>query len=269
MSKYLRRPSPALIIAVVALVAALDGPAIASETAHIAKKITGSQIASNAITSSKVKDHSLLSKDFKSGQLPAGPQGPQGPQGAQGPQGPTGTVDTSQFYDKTTSDGRFAQIGSAGTRPAVLSNEVREPAPGANLAGAKTDPVFSVPGFGTLQLKCYEASPTATAMFLAFAPDSSATAFQFLNGETYDSPATSQSGAEDFSEQVSGASNPVGFSALVESNGSSRGITQDTVHLMRDAGSGSFQTATINVAGFVSHGEDVCQASATAVASSK
>jgi hypothetical protein len=38
---------------------------------------------------------------------------------------------------------------------------------------------------------------------------------------------------------------------------------------MRDGGSGSFQTATIDVAGYVNHTNDLCQASATAVASSK
>jgi hypothetical protein len=36
-----------------------------------------------------------------------GNPGPQGPQGPQGPKGDTGTVDTSNFYDKTASDGRF------------------------------------------------------------------------------------------------------------------------------------------------------------------
>jgi hypothetical protein len=42
MSKFLRRPSPAFVLDAIAFVAALDGPAIATETAHIAKKITGS-----------------------------------------------------------------------------------------------------------------------------------------------------------------------------------------------------------------------------------
>jgi hypothetical protein len=36
-----------------------------------------------------------------------GPRGPEGPQGPQGPKGDTGTVDTSNFYDKATSDSRF------------------------------------------------------------------------------------------------------------------------------------------------------------------
>ena len=37
-----------------------------------------------------MKNGSLLKRDFKAGQLPAGPQGQPGPQGQQGPQGPKG-----------------------------------------------------------------------------------------------------------------------------------------------------------------------------------
>jgi hypothetical protein len=51
MSEHARRVSPAVVVAVFALVIALEGPAIATEVARIAKKITGSQIARNAITS--------------------------------------------------------------------------------------------------------------------------------------------------------------------------------------------------------------------------
>jgi hypothetical protein len=45
----------------------------------------------------------------------AGAQGQPGSQGAQGITGPTGTVDTSQFYTKTQSDGRFAQAALFGS----------------------------------------------------------------------------------------------------------------------------------------------------------
>ncbi len=53
-------------------------------------------VRTGAITSAKVKDKSLLAKDFKAGQLPkgatgaAGAPGPQGPQGAPGPKGDPG-----------------------------------------------------------------------------------------------------------------------------------------------------------------------------------
>jgi hypothetical protein len=66
--------------------------------AYAAIKLPSSSVGSkhlkrNAVNSSKVKDRSLLARDFKAGQLPTGAQGapgPQGPQGAQGQQGPQG-----------------------------------------------------------------------------------------------------------------------------------------------------------------------------------
>jgi hypothetical protein len=52
-------------------------------------------LAANAVTSSKVKDGSLLSTDFMAGQLPAGAPGQQGPKGDTGATGlPGGKGDT-------------------------------------------------------------------------------------------------------------------------------------------------------------------------------
>jgi hypothetical protein len=45
------------------------------------------QLKKNAVTSAKVKNHSLLAVDFKKDQLPAGPQGPNGDQGPKGDSG--------------------------------------------------------------------------------------------------------------------------------------------------------------------------------------
>ena len=56
-----------------------------------------SLVAPNSVGTRQVINHSLLSQDFKAGQLPRGPrgragsEGPQGPQGAEGPQGPAGS----------------------------------------------------------------------------------------------------------------------------------------------------------------------------------
>jgi hypothetical protein len=55
-----------------------------------ANSVGSKQIKKGAVTSSKVKNFSLLSKDFRAGQLPAGPVGPAGPTGPQGPVGPAG-----------------------------------------------------------------------------------------------------------------------------------------------------------------------------------
>jgi hypothetical protein len=86
-----RRPSAALIVSIVALVVALGGTSYAALA--LPKNSVGStQIRSNAVSSPKVKDGSLLAKDFKKGELPQGKQGVQGTQGKQGIQGVAGTA---------------------------------------------------------------------------------------------------------------------------------------------------------------------------------
>lgn len=93
MSKVLRRlgrPSPALVIAMIALFVALSGTAVATTSVLI----TGKQVKNGSITGLDVKNKSLTAVDFK-GALrgapgPAGPGGAQGPQGLQGPQGAQG-----------------------------------------------------------------------------------------------------------------------------------------------------------------------------------
>jgi hypothetical protein len=93
------RPSPALIFAIIALLVALGGTGYAASqlprnsvgTSQIRKgAVTGGKVCKNAITTVKVKNGSLLGKDFRAGQLPAGPKGDKGDPGLQGPQGPAG-----------------------------------------------------------------------------------------------------------------------------------------------------------------------------------
>jgi hypothetical protein len=100
-----RRPSPAMVVACVALLVALGGTSVAAVD-QLARNsvgpaqlqfgaVTGPKIRANAVTSAKVRNRSLLRADFAPGQLPAGPTGPQGPagpQGAAGPAGPAGVV---------------------------------------------------------------------------------------------------------------------------------------------------------------------------------
>lgn len=52
-------------------------------------------LAEASVTSAKVKDGSLLIRDFRRGQLPAGPQGPQGPAGLPGATGAPGATNTT------------------------------------------------------------------------------------------------------------------------------------------------------------------------------
>ncbi len=85
------RPSPAMVVACLALLVALGGTGVAAVSIVIPKNSVGTpQLKKNAVTSAKVKNGSLLTVDFKAGQLPAGPQGPAGSQGPAGPQGPKG-----------------------------------------------------------------------------------------------------------------------------------------------------------------------------------
>ena len=88
------RPSPATIVATLALIAALGG------TSYAAVKITGKDVRDNvltgkdvrnrSITGADVKDASLTARDFGRDQLPRAANGPEGPPGPAGPQGPAG-----------------------------------------------------------------------------------------------------------------------------------------------------------------------------------
>ncbi len=90
----LRRPSPAMVVACVALVVALGGTSYATvlqvPRASVGpaqlktNAVTAKKIAPNAVSAAKVRNGSLLKADFAPGQLPAGPTGPQGPAGAPG-----------------------------------------------------------------------------------------------------------------------------------------------------------------------------------------
>src|SRR6188472_1926270 len=102
MRKMWRRPSPAMVVACLALLVALSGTGIAAAT-QVARNsvgtpqlkdsaVTNAKLRNNAVNSSKVAARSLLRSDFAPGQLPAGPVGPQGPAGPTGPTGPAGAA---------------------------------------------------------------------------------------------------------------------------------------------------------------------------------
>src|SRR5512133_308994 len=95
-----RRPSPAMVVACIALLVALTGTSFAAVGALAPNSVgtlqlkpnavTNTKIKNNAVNSSKVANRSLLRSDFAPGQLPAGPTGPQGPAGPAGPAGAAG-----------------------------------------------------------------------------------------------------------------------------------------------------------------------------------
>jgi hypothetical protein len=83
----LRPPSPAMVVACLALAISLSGAAYAVSTALPRNSVGSAQLKNNAVNSAKVRNASLRAVDFAPGQVPQGPQGPAGPQGPPGASG--------------------------------------------------------------------------------------------------------------------------------------------------------------------------------------
>jgi hypothetical protein len=97
MRRFIRRPSPATALAMLALLIALGGTSIAAVEATLPANSVGTvQLKNAAVTGAKVRLHTLLRAHFAAGQVPTGPRGavgpsgPAGPAGAAGPAGPAG-----------------------------------------------------------------------------------------------------------------------------------------------------------------------------------
>ncbi len=107
--RRIRRPSPSMVVACLALGVALSGTAIAASvalprnsvgtaqlranavaTAKIRNNaVTTAKLRNNSVTTTKVRNGSLLAVDFAAGQLPEGTPGPAGAAGPAGPAGPS------------------------------------------------------------------------------------------------------------------------------------------------------------------------------------
>jgi len=78
------RPTPALVVACLALAISLGGTGYA--TMQLPRNSVGTkQLKPDSVTSAKIRDFSLRVWDFKRGQLPRGPAGPAGPPGQLAP----------------------------------------------------------------------------------------------------------------------------------------------------------------------------------------
>ena len=117
MERLIRhRPSPAMVVACVALLVALGGTSVAAVQALAPnsvgpaqlragavttpklrnRTVTGAKLALNAVTGATVLNRSLTAADFVASSLPRGPQGPAGPAGAAGPAGTIGPITVRQ-----------------------------------------------------------------------------------------------------------------------------------------------------------------------------
>jgi hypothetical protein len=102
---FAHRPSPALVISLIALFVAMGGTGYAALKLP-KNSVGGAQIKTGAVGSSEVKDGALKLKDFGSGQIPAGARGavgPAGPAGVNGHDGATGPRGPSDAYVANTS----------------------------------------------------------------------------------------------------------------------------------------------------------------------
>jgi hypothetical protein len=108
------------VMATAAMFIALGGGSYAALKLP-ANSVGAKQLRRDAVTSSKVKNGSLLRSDFKVGQVPAGPQGPAGPTGSPGPTGAPGPVGPSNAYAAVRDSGPSG-LSTTGTTVATLAN---------------------------------------------------------------------------------------------------------------------------------------------------
>ncbi|MBN8868257.1 MAG: hypothetical protein J0H66_00080 [Solirubrobacterales bacterium] len=109
------------VVAVIALFIALGGASYAA--VKIPKNSVGTkQLKKNAVNSNKVKNHSLLAKDFKKGQIPKGATGPKGPVGATGAAGLKGVAGPAGLPGADGATGATGPTGADGI-PGVTGAE--------------------------------------------------------------------------------------------------------------------------------------------------
>ncbi len=171
----IRRPGPAMGVALLALFVALSGTGIAAVTSVVPENsigtaqlrndsVTRAKIAHQSITSILIKPGSLLASDFAAGQLPAGPKGdtgaagpagPQGPKGekgdkgATGAQGPAGVIGLVKVESEgmwiPASSGASIKIVGTGARQAIMAS-TSWAVPGKGLTTVSLTPILGTLG---------------------------------------------------------------------------------------------------------------------------
>lgn len=113
MKQIRRRLTYANVMSSIAVFLVVGGGAAFAASKLPNNSVGSAQLKSNAVISSKVKDHSLTKADFKAGQLPAGPRG------ATGPQGPAGAAGSDAFGELVYREG--PAVGIANNEQAAVS----------------------------------------------------------------------------------------------------------------------------------------------------
>jgi hypothetical protein len=121
-----RLPSPATVIALIALFVALGGTSYALARNSIATK----HLKRGAVTSDKIKDGTLLARDFKRGVLPRTTTAASGQAGARGEQGPAGAAIVASRIGGASATATSTSFGAtttllSWTQPPGALDEVR------------------------------------------------------------------------------------------------------------------------------------------------
>lgn len=142
-----RRPSPAMVVAIIALTFSLIGNGYAAT--QLAKNSVGTtQLKKDAVRSSKVKNGTLSAADLsaaaratlRGGQGPAGANGAQGAAGPTGPNGPTGPTGPTGPLGPQGQQGQQGQQGLQGLRgPSDIITSSAGCCPGFSTGGTIVD----------------------------------------------------------------------------------------------------------------------------------
>ena len=135
----IRRPSPALVVAALALLFSIGGSAYAAVTLPAGSvgarqlkngAVTRSKLARGAVNAGAVAPGSLLATDFKAGQLRQGLAGGQGPAGSRGPAGPQGVTGATGSRGPAGPQGVAGATGARGAQgPAGAQGATGAPGP--------------------------------------------------------------------------------------------------------------------------------------------
>src|SRR6476659_3594793 len=113
LARFLSQLSYANVVSTICLFVVLGGTAYAA-TALPNNSVGSAQLKANAVTSEKVRDGALLRKDFKAGQLLAGPRGSVGATGRPGARRPAGAAGHRGPHRSTRRSGSRRPAGAAG-----------------------------------------------------------------------------------------------------------------------------------------------------------